>query len=217
MIPHLIEVLSRYSKYGNKLSNGWKIAANSALSGTAAALGGGKFANGAITGAFTILFNDLVHEKVRRTSTEYDFKRIGQVPLDENIGAQTATYGIKLTIIASTTSDGVMKVTVSGSSWNTPVDGDVNVRIQISLIANDKVVKTLSLEPHYDSYFTTPNTNFVGEAFFDPININNYDHIKLNIRGNWYVEVSPGHRNVPTYPGTLGVGTISVNETHKIK
>ncbi|MCD4695363.1 MAG: hypothetical protein K8S16_03895 [Bacteroidales bacterium] len=32
-----------------------------ALSGTAEALGGGKFANGAITGAFVVLFNHLMH------------------------------------------------------------------------------------------------------------------------------------------------------------
>ena len=36
--------------------------ATSILGGTAEALGGGKFANGAITGAFVVLFNHLAHQ-----------------------------------------------------------------------------------------------------------------------------------------------------------
>lgn len=38
-----------------------EVAANSILSGTVDEIGGGKFANGAITGAFTIMFNDMMH------------------------------------------------------------------------------------------------------------------------------------------------------------
>lgn len=38
-----------------------EIIANSALSGIVDEIGGGKFANGAITGAFTILFNEMMH------------------------------------------------------------------------------------------------------------------------------------------------------------
>ena len=38
-----------------------EISANAILSGTVSELGGGKFANGAITGAFHIMFNDMAH------------------------------------------------------------------------------------------------------------------------------------------------------------
>lgn len=38
-----------------------KVSANAILSGTVSELGGGKFANGAITGAFSIMFNDMMH------------------------------------------------------------------------------------------------------------------------------------------------------------
>ena len=43
---------------------GWagKMAANSIFAGTVDELGGGKFANGAITGAFTYLFNEKTHK-----------------------------------------------------------------------------------------------------------------------------------------------------------
>lgn len=42
-----------------------EIVANSILSGTIDEIGGGKFANGAITGAFSILFNDMMHRGPR--------------------------------------------------------------------------------------------------------------------------------------------------------
>ena len=44
------------------LGKAGEVAANSILSGTVDEIGGGKFANGAITGAFTILFNDMMHK-----------------------------------------------------------------------------------------------------------------------------------------------------------
>ena len=37
------------------------IVTNAVLSGTVSEIGGGKFANGAITGAFAVMFNDLMH------------------------------------------------------------------------------------------------------------------------------------------------------------
>ncbi|MDR0969400.1 MAG: DUF5675 family protein [Lentimicrobiaceae bacterium] len=43
------------------MSAGSQVAMSAVLGGTAEALGGGKFANGAITGAFVMLFNHLQH------------------------------------------------------------------------------------------------------------------------------------------------------------
>ena len=39
-----------------------KIAISAAIGGTAEALGGGKFANGAVTGAYVMALNHLMHE-----------------------------------------------------------------------------------------------------------------------------------------------------------
>lgn len=44
----------------NTLGKAGKIAANAVLGGTVDELGGGKFANGAITSAFSIMFNDMM-------------------------------------------------------------------------------------------------------------------------------------------------------------
>ena len=53
---------SAISKYGGNMGKVGKITANAVLSGTVSEIGGGKFANGAITGAFSMMFNDLMHD-----------------------------------------------------------------------------------------------------------------------------------------------------------
>lgn len=47
----------------NSLGNVGEISLNAILSGTVSEIGGGKFANGAVTGAFAIMFNDMMHGK----------------------------------------------------------------------------------------------------------------------------------------------------------
>lgn len=49
------------SRYGEDIGDVGRIAINSILSGTISELGGGKFANGAMTGAFAYLFNESKH------------------------------------------------------------------------------------------------------------------------------------------------------------
>lgn len=49
------------SRYGTNLTYAEKVAANAALGGIVSELGGGKFASGAMTAAYSMMFNDLVH------------------------------------------------------------------------------------------------------------------------------------------------------------
>jgi len=53
---------SAMQSYGTSMSTADKIVLSSVIGGTAEALGGGKFANGAVTGAFVMAFNHLMHE-----------------------------------------------------------------------------------------------------------------------------------------------------------
>jgi hypothetical protein len=46
-------------KYGTSMSTADKIVLSSVIGGTAEALGGGKFANGAVTGAYVMMLNHL--------------------------------------------------------------------------------------------------------------------------------------------------------------
>jgi hypothetical protein len=47
--------------YGTSMNAGTQVIMSAAIGGTAEALGGGKFANGAVTGAYVMMFNHLMH------------------------------------------------------------------------------------------------------------------------------------------------------------
>lgn len=49
------------NEYASSLGNVGEAAANAVLSGTVSEIGGGKFANGAITSAFAMMFNEMMH------------------------------------------------------------------------------------------------------------------------------------------------------------
>ena len=54
------------SRYGSNLPYAGQIAANATLGGLVSELGGGKFANGAMTAAYTMMYNELMHPSVKR-------------------------------------------------------------------------------------------------------------------------------------------------------
>lgn len=66
-------------KYQNTLGKAGEIAASAVLGGTVDELGGGKFANGAITSAFSIMFNDMMHPQ---NITEYRRLRKKEIEKD---------------------------------------------------------------------------------------------------------------------------------------
>ena len=57
------------SSYGGSLSYAEQVVANAVLGGVVSELGGGKFANGAMTAAYTMMFNDLAHKSKRIVKT----------------------------------------------------------------------------------------------------------------------------------------------------
>lgn len=48
--------------YESSLKRAGSVVANAVVSGTVSEIGGGKFANGAVTGAFAMMFNDMMHQ-----------------------------------------------------------------------------------------------------------------------------------------------------------
>jgi hypothetical protein len=57
--------------YGTSMNAGTQIIMSAAIGGNAEALGGGKFANGAVTGAYVMMFNHLMND----SDPESDLKR----------------------------------------------------------------------------------------------------------------------------------------------
>lgn len=59
-----------------------RVAIAAAMGGTAEQLGGGKFANGAVTGAFVVMFNDLEHDKINLSDSKNPYKDMIEVLRD---------------------------------------------------------------------------------------------------------------------------------------
>lgn len=63
-------------------------AANAVIGGTVSEIGGGKFANGAVTGAFTMLFNDL-HGKMQQKNLERQLEsKLKSIQIGESISGK---------------------------------------------------------------------------------------------------------------------------------
>lgn len=60
----------------NTTNVGLLCAANAVIGGTVSLIGGGKFANGAVTGAFTMLFNDCVHNLKEKTRVKNEWGKM---------------------------------------------------------------------------------------------------------------------------------------------
>ena len=79
------------------------MAANAIVSGTAAELGGGKFANGAVTGAFSMMFNDFMHKdppQKRKVLT-----------VAEQSGEEGGTFGAAMTLaVTASAIDGPLPI-----------------------------------------------------------------------------------------------------------
>lgn len=134
-------------KYANSLGKAGEIAANAALSGTVSEIGGGKFANGAITGAYSIMFNDMMHRR-----TKQEMKKI--IEADGVLSFEEAYYwykhgkGTTLTVDASKIDLNFVDISgmkvgdkISVSTWKGGVDqGIVYGSISIEYVGNNAVL-----------------------------------------------------------------------------
>ena len=205
---------------GAVVSDNWskagKIAANAIISGTVSELGGGKFANGAITGAFHMMFNDLMHPK--RITSNYEQKKIGQVPLeDKPATSQNAVFKMRMSVSTEYYEDGRIIISLSADAGNTMVSGEVYPQANVELVLDGKVVATAPFKRTYKAYVAESGNYTLGEAGFNINDRKDFKQISLNFKGNWVVEVSPGHRFVPTVPGTLFTVPVLIRFQHKIK
>lgn len=62
---------------GMDMTKGLRIACNAIIGGTVSEIGGGKFANGAITSAFSMMFNGLMHPEGNKRAARLEYEEIG--------------------------------------------------------------------------------------------------------------------------------------------
>jgi len=86
-----INGIGKRGNYGSATNRAYRIAAAAAVGGTASKLSGGKFANGAMTGAFSRAFNDELHDAFK-TPAPLTFDDI----FDADVGLGVSGGGVSL-------------------------------------------------------------------------------------------------------------------------
>ena len=109
-------------EHANSLGKAGMIASNAVLSGTVSEIGGGKFANGAVTGAFAMMFNDMMHNYQSQRYKTRNLRFTGKNTLKNRIAAMK--YMVKRSqftgneVSAAVLEDGSVVVYHDGESTN---------------------------------------------------------------------------------------------------
>ena len=191
---------------GGSLKTGMKVAIQSVIGGTLSELGGGNFANGAITAAFSFMFNHLKHYK-----NSFLNVKTGQIPNDLK-ASQTGLYGSKITVTGDLDESGNLsiKIFTAGGSKAALVDGTI-VRIKASLELDGHVAQVVYCRPVNDDgncYFAEVGFEQLAKGSFEQFNINLHSSVKVIIETRWSAVMLGGHQYTPTSPGTVGFKTI---------
>lgn len=155
------------NRYGTNLTYAEKVAVNAVLGGVVSELGGGKFASGAMTAAYTMMFNDMKHLKEEfRRKVIHQIKKLiisdGKLTLDEAGLWYKIGNGKMLTVDASKIDLNFLDVSTlkigkkfSASTWKGNINqGLVYGSITCEYIGNS-LIKILpdiyNFEPHLNT------------------------------------------------------------------
>ena len=220
------------------LAEPWRItttiAAGALSGGVTSTMAGGDFWDGLCNGLICAGLNHAMHEitqlPVRQRTKQFRINRIGRIPLDSDTkgltyGAlQTADYKMLYNVTAADVpyydSDGnyigtQRMLTVSATSFNTVVEGDVQSYAKATVIADGNVIGSSPLQ--MKSGETLPimpeGSVYVGEATFS---IPNTGNVYLQMEGGWSVFMGAG-RSVPSMLGMPINADMLIPISHQVK
>lgn len=192
------------------------IAVTSVTGGIVSEIGGGKFANGAITSAFSFLFNDLKH-KIKTSTNRLaisdwafyqpnsDFRTIAEFRTDIYI---TADYY----------SDGKITVTAIANYKNVPycvLKAALSIKVEVDDIYTDIILRNNNSE----SSMITEGWQHIGKTKFN-IYAKEAKTVNLIFRPHYNVSDPTfirGGNSVPTYIWSFGIIPISPSQNIKLK
>lgn len=167
----------------DRLSAAERIAVNAALGGIVSELGGGKFASGAMTAAYVMMFNELKHKyRVRRS---IKFKKICQVAFSDSPSA-AATLTLKAVVnIIETHLNGKISLDAFANSFSTTPDA-VNTAIEISALGDENTISSRIFSKKYTGPEVLPTGWIaVGEAHISPFKINCFHKVEVKVTPTW--------------------------------
>ncbi len=135
------------NKYGTNLTYAERVAVNATLGGVVSELGGGKFASGAMTAAYSMMFNDLAHKYI--VKRRFTIKSLTQVPFsqtpaaDANICLKIKVYLEEKHILNNISIDGIA---ISSDQNHLNIRSDLSLEIS----SEDKQILFTSFTKQYN-------------------------------------------------------------------
>ena len=178
-----------------------KIISASIVSGTIDEIGGGKFANGAVTGAFSFLFNDYMH--LRKTRMHHRDKKFVTFPFDEKVGAGNALMTVDTYVyINDHVQTKILDTHVMLTSYSNISDIDIEGAFGVEFKIGGKKSE-YSFKKPTGVYVVPSGTNFTGDIHINNVSYRNALPINLNVFGGWNYS-APGGHGVVTGPTIIG-------------
>jgi hypothetical protein len=122
-------------KNGGDMTGIGKITISAAIGGTAEALGGGKFANGAVTGAYVMAFNHLMHTNTKGEGNGEGSNNKNSVPEKQEKPDLVLGYSVELTLTAHG------EFGTPESQILTIIGGTSGIYVKINKVLSDDIYK----------------------------------------------------------------------------
>jgi RHS repeat-associated protein len=184
---------------------GYRAIASAALGGTIEEIGGGKFANGAITGAYGMLFNDLMHPITEGGHVYYglglhSYSKLHFMMLQaEGVGIRGSLNVLGSANVFSKGGKYYANVTASAFT-NAETNGNVSYNGNVEVLDGENVIGHYSLTPPHEALLSSVTqigwTN-VGQS---TITLPSYSSGNVYLRFNIGYSYSEGAGFVPPVP-----------------
>ena len=186
--------------YGGSLKASDQLAVQCVVGGTISELGGGNFANGAVTAAFALMFNHLKHYIRKRTEISYKESKPGVITTGKR-GGPGGSYGVNYNVVI-TEQDNIIKVEVYGNAVYISTPGKTTAAIVASLVLDGVAHEQILQNPQNDVYvpdLSNWNNATIGQTVFNEINSSCFSSISLQVRTYFQVDTITGYA-YPKYP-----------------
>ena len=193
------------NNFGQELGRAGKIASSAVLGGVVSEIGGGKFANGAITAAYSMMFNEMMHPRGYTKTRKLKMKMFGQIPFDENPATMAnVCIDLNVTIIEKHDSNG--NVYIDGYGVMADINGaNLSPGLEMTINADNESKSFYFSKQYSGATVTQKGYHYFGEVHTGKFSISNYHSVSVTFSPSFAHYDSSMGRSVPTLPGTLGL------------
>lgn len=158
------------------LSAAERIAANAALGGIVSEIGGGKFASGAMTAAYAMMFNELKHKW-----TLYDKQRLHRTAvLDQNVGKENIVINVNTAVVITRQRGGKFNIEVFAvSDCEICYSGTLTGGFESTLEADGKGA-TIPIPRARGVLLSPKNCNFSGSLIYRDVELPKFRNIIID-------------------------------------